>query len=122
MKKWLKGAATLAAALTFALPALAEGEAHDGHDQGPGVEHAPHVGHVASAEHGGGHDEHAPTFDDVNWFYGFLGEKEGVEPDLLWRPQGMPVPFGALALNAAILYGLLFKFGKKPIAEALAAR
>jgi F-type H+-transporting ATPase subunit b len=32
------------------------------------------------------------------------------------------VPFGALALNAAILYFLLFKFGKKPISEALKQR
>src|SRR5258705_2321663 len=34
----------------------------------------------------------------------------------------MPVPFGALLLNAAILYLLLFKFGKKPISEALKSR
>lgn len=91
--------------LVFAAPALAEGE-----------EHAEHAG-----EHGAEH-EHAPTFDDVNWAYGFLGEKEGVEPSLLWRPKGMPVPFGALALNAGILYWLLFKFGKKPIGDALRAR
>jgi F-type H+-transporting ATPase subunit b len=86
----------------------AEGEGH--------AEHAAHEGHEG-AEH-----DHAPTFDDVNWAYGFLGEKEGVEPSLLWRPKGMPVPFGALALNAAILYWLLFKFGKKPISDALKAR
>jgi F-type H+-transporting ATPase subunit b len=84
--------------------AVADGEAH-------GAEHAEH----------GGHD-HAPTFDDINWGYGFLGEKEGVEPSLLWRPKGMPVPFGALALNAAILYWLLIKFGKKPIGDMLKAR
>jgi F-type H+-transporting ATPase subunit b len=81
---------------------------------------------VAPEGHGEGHGEaehdHAPTFDDVNWGYGFLGEKEGVEPSLLWRPKGMPVPFGALALNAAILYWLLIKFGKKPIGDALKAR
>ena len=75
----------------------------------------------AHADDHGGHG-HAPTFDDINWAYGFLGEKEGVEPDLLWRPKGMPVPFGALALNAAILYWLLIKFGKKPIGDALKAR
>jgi F-type H+-transporting ATPase subunit b len=34
----------------------------------------------------------------------------------------MPVPFGALALNAAILYWLLIKLGKKPIATALKSR
>lgn len=68
------------------------------------------------------HEEHAPTFDDVNWMYGFLGEKEGAEPSLLFRPKGMPVPFGALALNAGILYWLLFKYGRKPIGDALKSR
>jgi F-type H+-transporting ATPase subunit b len=86
---------------------VAEGDAHEAH----GDEHAEH----------GGHD-HAPTFDDINWGYGFLGEKEGATPSLLWRPKGMPVPFGALALNAAILYWLLIKFGKKPIGDMLKAR
>jgi len=70
----------------------------------------------------GGHGDHVPSFHDVNWYYGFLGEKDGVEPDLLWRPTGMPVPFGALALNAAILYFLLFKYGRKPISDALRQR
>jgi F-type H+-transporting ATPase subunit b len=86
--------------LAFASPARAEGEGH--------AEHAA--------------DEHAPSFDDVNWVYGFLGEKDGVAPSLLWRPKGMPVPFGALALDAGILYWLLFKYGKKPIGDALKAR
>ncbi len=88
--------------LAVATPAFAEGEGH--------------------GEHGAEHEGHAPTFDDINWVYGFLGEKEGEEPSLLWRPKGMPVPFGALALNAGILYWLLFKFGKKPIGDALRAR
>ncbi len=82
---------------------------------------APDHGSDHSEAHGTGHG-HAPTFDDVNWFYGFLGEKAGVEPNLLWRTKGMPVPFGALLLNTAILYALLFKFGRKPIAHALRQR
>jgi len=79
---------------------------------------------VAAAAYAEGSEEHerAPTFDDVNWVYGFLGEKDGVEPSLLWRPKGMPVPFGALALDAGILYWALFKYGKKPIGDALKAR
>ena len=96
---------------------------------GQAEEHAPAADAqiaVAPEGHGEGHGEaehdHAPTFDDVNWAYGFLGEKADVEPSLLWRPKGMPVPFGALALNAAILYGLLIKFGKTPITNALKAR
>ena len=120
---------TLGAALSAAAPALAEGEAHAPVHDAPAqaapdapvavegdanAEHAEHAGH--------GEHDHAPTFDDVNWGYGFLGEKAGVEPSLLWRPKGMPVPFGALALNAAILYWLLIKFGKKPIGDALKAR
>lgn len=128
---------SLLVTLGVSLPALAEGD-HEHHEE-PTAEAkaAPHAhdeaaphGHDEAAAHG--HDEaaahgehggdHAPTFDDVNWFYGFLGEKEGVTPDLLWRPTGMPVPFGALALNAAILYGLLFKFGRKPIGDALRKR
>jgi F-type H+-transporting ATPase subunit b len=113
-------ASLLAAALCAAAPAFAEG---DGHDQGaPAADsHVPAHGDEHGAEHGEGHG-HVPTFHDVNWYYGFLGEKEGVEPDLLWRPKGMPVPFGALALNAAILYFLLFKYGRKPISDSLRQR
>lgn len=108
--------------LAVAAPALADEHGHDAHAEAPAA--AAHVD--AHGEHGDGHaahgGEHAPTFDDINWAYGFLGEKEGEEPSLLWRPKGMPVPFGALALNAAILYFLLFKFGRKPISDALRAR
>jgi F-type H+-transporting ATPase subunit b len=72
----------------------------------------------ASAEHGSGEHEGA----EINWSYGFLGEKEGVEPDLLYRPKGMPPPFLANVTNAVLLFGLLVAFGKKPIAEALKQR
>ncbi len=119
--------AVLGGALGLAAPALAEGEGHapaeapasGAHVDPSGHGETPREGHDAA--HGEGHD-HAPTFDDINWGYGFLGEKEGVEPGLLWRPKGMPVPLGALLLNAAILYLLLFKFGKKPIADGLRSR
>jgi F-type H+-transporting ATPase subunit b len=129
MKKLATALSTslLGAVLALSAPAFAEGDAHaeapatgahvepSGHGETPTVE-----GHGHGEAHGG-HD-HAPTFDDINWAYGFLGEKEGVEPGLLWRPHGMPVPLGALLLNAAILYWLLIKFGKKPIGDALKAR
>ena len=68
------------------------------------------------------HEHHVPTLSEYNWFNGFLGDKEGVEPSLLWRPKGMPVPFGAMLLNSAILYYLLIRFAKKPIADALKTR
>lgn len=110
---------SLGAALAFALPAAAAPDDHGEHAPAAGA-HVPAEGHGEA--HAEGHGDHAPTFDDINWAYGFLGEKEGVEPGLLWRPTGMPVPFGALLLNAGILYWLIFKFGKKPIADALKAR
>jgi len=121
--------ALLGGALALSLPARAEGEEPHPAAEAPAAgaevqlpgEHAEHGEHAGHAEAHGGHD-HAPTFDDVNWAYGFLGEKEGAEPGLLWRPKGMPVPLGALLLNAAILYWLLIKFGKKPIGDALKAR
>lgn len=105
---------TLGVALSLTAPAFAEGERHEAAAEGQAEAHGEHAAH--------GEHDHAPTFDDVNWAYGFLGEKADVEPSLLWRPKGMPVPFGALALNAAILYWLLIKFGKKPIGDALKAR
>ena len=119
----------LGGVLAGASPAFAQSEEHP-QDAPAADAHVPvHAGNAEAAhgaehgEHAAAHgDEHAPTFDDVNWAYGFLGEKEDVEPSLLWRPKGMPVPFGALALNAAILYWLLIKFGKKPIGDALKSR
>lgn len=102
----------LAVAFTLSFSALAD-------------EHEPAT-HEAAASHGAAgheHDEHAPTFDDVNWYYGFLGEKDDIEePDLLWRKKGMPVPFGALALNTLILYFLLYRVLGRTIADGLRKR
>jgi F-type H+-transporting ATPase subunit b len=130
MSRFSRFASLLGLGLTLAVtaPALADEHGHDApaHPEAPAA--AAHVdahgeqGPEHAQGHGAHGDDHAPTFDDINWAYGFLGEKEGEEPSLLWRPKGMPVPFGALALNAAILYFLLFKFGRKPISDALKAR
>jgi len=95
----------------LASPALAE-EDHGNKAHGE-AEHAEH------ADHG---EHHVPTFHDINWFYGMIGEREGVEPSLLYRPKGMPAPFGAVLLNAAVLYGVLYRFAKKPVSDALKAR
>jgi len=76
----------------------------------------------AEGEHGGDEHGHAPSFADINWDKGILGEKAGVEPNLLWRSPGMPVPVAALALNTLVLFGLLYRFGKKPIQQALSSR
>jgi F-type H+-transporting ATPase subunit b len=121
MKKFFSVLLVAALGTLFVAGSALAGQDDHGHGAPAAGTHVVTEGHDAAA-HGEGHGEHAPTFDDINWGYGFLGEKEGVAPSLLWRPKGMPVPFGALALNAAILYWLLIKFGKKPISDALKAR
>jgi F0F1-type ATP synthase membrane subunit b/b' len=115
VRRWLLVAA-MACGAALAVPAFAQEP--DGK--------APAAGVVASGDAvpagAEDHEHHVLTLDDYNWFYGFLGEKEGVEPSFLFRPKGMPVPFGAMLLNSAILYYLLIRFAKKPIAEALKSR
>lgn len=75
-----------------------------------------------SAEHEAAHEEEEHEGGEINWAYGFLGEKEGVAPDLLYRPKGMPPPFLANLVNAGILFAILVVFGKKPVAEGLKHR
>jgi F0F1-type ATP synthase membrane subunit b/b' len=76
-------------------------------------------GHGSDGHNEGGHDEHHQEF---NWFHGMLGVKEGVEPDLLWRTPDMPTPFAALLINTALLFGLLYKFARAPVAKGLVDR
>jgi len=77
-------------------------------------------GHAAEEHGSSGHEgEH---HQDFNWAYGLLGEKAGVEPSLLWRSPGMPVPFAAQLFNTLLLVGLLVRFAKAPIAKGLAER
>lgn len=71
----------------------------------------------AEGEHGG----HAAP-GEINWMHGFLGEKAGVEPSVLWRKPGTQPPLGALLLNTAILFYLLGRFGRKPVVDALKKR
>jgi F0F1-type ATP synthase membrane subunit b/b' len=119
----------LVCAAALAFPALAFGDEHGHADPAtdapaadPGAAHAVAVG----AEHAEGHaahgDDHVPTFDDFNWYYGLLAEKEGVEPSLLFRPKGMPVPFAALLLDFALLYFILFRALGTPIRDGLKKR
>jgi F-type H+-transporting ATPase subunit b len=127
LRNWFLGVA-LAAGCTVALPALADDPGHDhgAHDHGA----HDHGAHATPAAHGSApeeegaedHEHHVPKFEDYNFFYGFLGERDDVEPNVLWRPTGSPVPFGAMLLNSAVLYWLLIRFAKKPIADALKAR
>jgi F-type H+-transporting ATPase subunit b len=112
---WFLGVALSVTGLV-ALPAFAEEPA------------APHAQIAASSSSPGAHaapedhERELPKIEEYNWFYGFLGEKDGAPPSFLWRPKGMPVPFGAMLLNSAILYWLLIRFAKKPIADALKSR
>lgn len=102
-------AAVCLAALFFAAPSVrAEAEPAE-------------QGEAAHGEHGG-HAHHVPTFDDMNWFYGWFGEREGVEPSIAFRPKGMPAPFGVWILDAVILYGFLIRVSKKPVQKALEQR
>jgi F-type H+-transporting ATPase subunit b len=135
----------LSFACALALPSLAFGQAHDhaehaavpghaeaqvaapahGDDAHAMAPHGDAHGMVAAhgAEHGSAHgDDHVPTFDDFNWYYGLIAEKEGVEPSLLFRPKGMPVPFAALLLDFALLYFILFRALGKPVREGLKKR
>jgi len=72
---------------------------------------------IGESAHGGDHDS-----VEFNWAYGFVGEKEGITPDLLYRPKGMPPPFLANIFNALLLFALVVVLGKKPIVEALKKR
>ena len=117
---WIK-VAVVALCLTVG---VATAWADDGEGHGAPAAHDGE-GHAAGTEHGaaGGHDaHHAPTCDDINWYYGILLEREGVEPSLWFRPKGMPVPFLGFVLNAAVLYAILYRFAKKPVSEGLAKR
>jgi F-type H+-transporting ATPase subunit b len=116
----------LLVAALVSVPFAARAEEPDGHAHPAGAAkpHADAHGDHAQTEgaHGGHAEHHVPTFDDINWFYGMVGEREGVEPSILFRPKGMPAPFGALLLNAALLYGVIYRFAKKPVADALKNR
>ncbi len=102
-------------ALALSTPtAFASGEDHGSHES---TDHGAAASHE---EHGHGH--HDPTWADVNWFHGFLGEKAGVPPSILWRKPGTPVPVGVLLLNTAILFFILGRIGGPAIGQALVDR
>ena len=124
----------LALGMTLSLPLAAQPEA-----PAPAADHQPEAqqngstaenGTEAAAEaeaaepkHGhSSHAEHVPHFSDINWFYGMLWAREGVEPSLLFRPKGMPPPLMATLLNWAVLVVLLVGWAKKRLPAALAKR
>ncbi|MFO0662168.1 MAG: ATP synthase F0 subunit B, partial [Polyangiaceae bacterium] len=93
--------------------APAHGAAPGGHD-----DHGKSGHDAASGGHGGHHE-----LEEINWFYGLLGEKEGAsDHDIFWRPKGKPIPLIANFINFAILAGAGVYFGRKPLAESLVKR
>ena len=71
----------------------------------------------ALAAGGGGDGEH-----HFNLYHGFIGVREGVQPNLLWRAPGTPPPLGAMLVNTGILFYLLYRFGNRPVKDALKKR
>jgi F-type H+-transporting ATPase subunit b len=103
-------------------PAASHGDAHApaAHGQEPHAGASASHGapeHAGSGGHGGGHgDPH------INWYHGLLGEKEGVEPSLLWRPPGTPPPYVSALLNTLALGFVLVKLAQGPIVNGLRTR
>ena len=80
---------------------------------------------VSAAGAGGG--DHGAAHDvgshGINWYYGLFGEDPEIKhPTIAYRMPGMPVPLVANFFNAGLLFFLLYRFGKKPISDALIAR
>ena len=90
----------------------------------PGQEAALMQGHLAGQAGGvAGGDAHAKGHHpEINWYRGMIGVKPGVDPNLLWRAPGTPAPFAALLLNTLLLFGLIVKFARRPVARGLAER
>lgn len=108
------------------------GAAHPPMPPGVGVQHGAHpgavahdgdhgAGHEGAGEHGHGHDPKAPP-PPINWWHGFVGTKDHVEPSLLWRAPDEPPPFLATIFNFVVLAGLIVHYGRKPLASALVKR
>jgi F0F1-type ATP synthase membrane subunit b/b' len=99
----------------------AEGHAAEGHAaEGAGEPAAEEP--AAGGEHEAGHAEEEHGTEEINWFYGMLGERAGVEPSLLFRPVGMPAPYGASLINSAILFFILYRVGAPKVREGLKKR
>lgn len=107
--------------LCLGFPALAaeqEAPAAQDHAAAHGAPAAP----GAEGEHRAHQGEHEEVrFEDINWVYGLVGEREG-EPNLLFRPPGMPAPFLATLINWGLLVSLIVVFAKKQLPAALKKR
>jgi len=111
----------------------------------PLPQRTPEPAHADTASHGGGHGGHcpghgphdAPHFDQINWWHGMIAvnNEKAIQPgfvnQLLWRyenhsdpcdPKNEPPPFLASLLNIGVLGFIVYRFGKKPIGDALVKR
>jgi len=105
--------------------ALAEttGAEHGGAERGKPVAaaHGESGGHGEAGPGEGSHGaDHGPG--PINWYYGLLAETDDPEPSLLFRPKGMQPPLAAMLLNTAILFYVIYRFGNRPLSEALKKR
>lgn len=91
-------------------------EHHDDHGDSA---HTDSVNAATSHGEGGHGDEHHQEF---NWYHGMLGAKEGVEPSLLWRTPDMPTPFASMLFNTALLFAVIYKVARAPVAKGLVDR
>ena len=80
-------------------------------------DHSGSAKHADTGSHGG---HHGPG--KVNWIYGFIGTDDGAEPSLLYRKSDMPPPFLANLINFAIFAAVVYRFGRKPLQDALKDR
>ncbi|MBK7584378.1 MAG: ATP synthase F0 subunit B [Myxococcales bacterium] len=95
---------------------------------------APGAGHGATAPHGADSAEGAAPSDPggehgadhgpgpINWYYGMIAESADAEPSVLFRPKGMQPPLLAMLLNAGILFFVVIRVARRPVADALKKR
>lgn len=112
---------TVAACWLVAGPAAADRPSGSHAPAGPAGLAAPSP-HAAAGHGKDAHGEdHGPGH--INWFHGFLAEKDDIqEGDLLYRPKGTPPPLGAMLLNTAILFYVIVRFSRRPLSDALKKR
>lgn len=103
-------AALALVALSFASVAAAQ------HGEAPAA-HAPAAGHAAPATGTGHGDTHGAKAGEL------AGEDHALAP-INWTDTGnkKQPPFLAMAINFAVLLGIYYYFGRKPVAEALKKR
>lgn len=91
----------------------------------PGAAHEA-AGHGGpAAEHGGEHAVHHPAPFNFADIPRFTQEKEQAargDKDAHGNPIVPVTPYAYLLLNAAILFGIYYYYGKKPVTEGLKAR